>query len=136
MRCRASNPLARRIRGWSPKTCLGRPARKTRRTEENFSRRVVDMHPTHACTIFETTNYRSGTKQPPHVKGTHDDTQLLGSFFLLYAAWVRSRAERPSVSYTKVVSNVAWNTQLLGSCHCCSVAFGSSRSGSSLNRLA
>ena len=29
-------------------------------------------------------------------------------FFLLYAAWVRSRAERPSVSYTKVVSNVAW----------------------------
>ena len=30
------------------------------------------------------------------------------SFFLLYAAWVRSRAERPSVSYTKVVSNVAW----------------------------
>ena len=33
MQCRASNPLARRIRGWSPKTCLGRPARKTRRTE-------------------------------------------------------------------------------------------------------
>ena len=32
----------------------------------------------------------------------------LKSFFLLYAAWVRSRAERPSVSYTKVVSNVAW----------------------------
>ena len=31
-----------------------------------------------------------------------------GVFFLLYAAWVRSRAERPSVSYTKVVSNVAW----------------------------
>ena len=27
------------------------------------SRRVVDMHPTYACTIFETTNYRSGTKQ-------------------------------------------------------------------------
>ena len=33
MQCRASNPLARRIRGWCPKTCLGRPARKTRRTE-------------------------------------------------------------------------------------------------------
>ena len=30
-----------------------------------------------------------------------------GFFFLLYAAWVRSRAERPSVSYTKVVSKVA-----------------------------
>ena len=29
-------------------------------------------------------------------------------FFLLYAAWVRSRAERPSVSYTKVVMGVAW----------------------------
>ena len=29
-------------------------------------------------------------------------------FFLLYAAWVRSRAERPSVSYTKVVMEVAW----------------------------
>ena len=27
---------------------------------------------------------------------------------LLYAAWVRSRAERPSVSYTKVVMEVAW----------------------------
>ena len=33
MQCRASNPLARRIKGWSPETCLGRPARKTRRTE-------------------------------------------------------------------------------------------------------
>ena len=33
MQCRASNPLARRIEGWSPKTCLGRPARKTRRTK-------------------------------------------------------------------------------------------------------
>ena len=32
MQCRATNPLARRIKGWSPKTCLGRPARKTRRT--------------------------------------------------------------------------------------------------------
>ena len=31
----------------------------------------------------------------------------MGLFFLLYAAWVRSRAERPSVSYTKVVSKVA-----------------------------
>ena len=30
------------------------------------------------------------------------------AFFLLYAAWVRSRAERPSVSYTKVVMEVAW----------------------------
>ena len=29
-------------------------------------------------------------------------------FFLLYAAWVRSRAEHPSVSYTKVVMEVAW----------------------------
>ena len=35
--------------------------------------------------------------------GTHG-----GFFFLLYAAWVRSRAERPSVSYTKVVMEVAW----------------------------
>ena len=32
----------------------------------------------------------------------------LAFFFLLYAAWVRSRAERPSVSYTKVVMEVAW----------------------------
>ena len=31
-----------------------------------------------------------------------------GYFFLLYAAWVRSRAERPSVSYTKVISKVAF----------------------------
>ena len=29
-------------------------------------------------------------------------------FFLLDAAWVRSRAERPSVSYTKVTSKVTW----------------------------
>ena len=27
MQCRASAPLARRIEGWSPKPCLGRPAR-------------------------------------------------------------------------------------------------------------
>ena len=33
MQCRASNPLARRIRWWSPQTCMCRPARKTRRTE-------------------------------------------------------------------------------------------------------
>ena len=33
MQCRASNPLARRIERWSPKTCVCRPARKTRRTE-------------------------------------------------------------------------------------------------------
>ena len=33
---------------------------------------------------------------------------LTTNFFLLYAAWVRSRAERPSVSYTKVVMEVAW----------------------------
>ena len=40
-----------------------------------------------------------------------DDRQGLiarSFFFLLYAAWVRSRAERPSVSYTKVVMEVAW----------------------------
>ena len=44
----------------------------------------------------------------------HDEAQQFGNldevaaFFLLYAAWVRSRAERPSVSYTKVVMEVAW----------------------------
>ena len=37
-----------------------------------------------------------------------DSLQL---FFLLDAAWVRSRAERPSVSYTKVTSKVAWTGQ-------------------------
>ena len=37
--------------------------------------------------------------------GVADGTRV---FFLLYAAWVRSRAERPSVSYTKVVMEVAW----------------------------
>ena len=34
-------------------------------------------------------------------------------FFLLDAAWVRSRAERPSVSYTKVTSKVAWTSHNL-----------------------
>ena len=33
MQCRATNPLARRIERWSPKTCMCRPARKTRGTE-------------------------------------------------------------------------------------------------------
>ena len=33
MQCRASNPLARRIERRSPKTCVCRPARKTRGTE-------------------------------------------------------------------------------------------------------
>ena len=33
-------------------------------------------------------------------------------FFLLYAAWVRSRAERPSVSYTIFVDvNYHWATR-------------------------
>ena len=35
-------------------------------------------------------------------------TRNVTCFFLLDAAWVRSRAERPSVSYTKVVMEVAW----------------------------
>ena len=30
--------------------------------------------------------------------------EVIVFFFLLNAAWVRSRAERPSVSYTKVVN--------------------------------
>ena len=34
-------------------------------------------------------------------------------FFLLDAAWVRSRAERTSVSYTKVTSKVAWTSHNL-----------------------
>ena len=34
------------------------------------------------------------------------------AFFLLDAAWVRSRAERPSVSYTKVTSKVAWTSHM------------------------
>ena len=38
---------------------------------------------------------------------------LLTIFFLLDAAWVRSRAERPSVSYTKVTSKVAWTSHNL-----------------------
>ena len=40
---------------------------------------------------------------PPHWHGGGCSV-----FFLLDAAWVRSRAERPSVSYTKVTSKVAW----------------------------
>ena len=34
-------------------------------------------------------------------------------FFWLSAAWVRSRAERPSVSYTKVVMEVAWTGHII-----------------------
>ena len=41
------------------------------------------------------------------VENTHYQAVLIAEasffFFWLYAAWVRSRAERPSVSYTKVV---------------------------------
>ena len=43
-----------------------------------------------------------------HVRATVLPPRINLFFFLLYAAWVRSRAERTSVSYTKVVSNVAW----------------------------
>ena len=42
--------------------------------------------------------------QPRKMTKSH----FVAFFFLLYAAWVRSRAERPSVSYTKVVMEVAW----------------------------
>ena len=42
------------------------------------------------------------------VPGRAPFSQLSKVFFLLDAAWVRSRAERPSVSYTKVTSKVAW----------------------------
>ena len=40
--------------------------------------------------------------------GERKRVSMQEKFFLLYAAWVRSRAERPSVSYTKVVMEVAW----------------------------
>ena len=46
--------------------------------------------------------------QPSAWTGELPLTIRSGFFFLLYAAWVRSRAERPSVSYTKVVMEVAW----------------------------
>ena len=39
---------------------------------------------------------------------TPPNVHVVPIFFLLYAAWVRSRAERPSVSYTKVVMEAAW----------------------------
>ena len=42
------------------------------------------------------------------IEGWKRDSFYLPIFFLLDAAWVRSRAERPSVSYTKVTSKVAW----------------------------
>ena len=43
------------------------------------------------------------------LKRLKDDTHMANlAFFLLDAAWVGSRAERPSVSYTKVTSKVAW----------------------------
>ena len=45
--------------------------------------------------------------QPDTVEFAHDGITI-DTFFWLYAAWVRSRAERPSVSYTKVVMEVAW----------------------------
>ena len=40
-------------------------------------------------------------------EGTYRIKRRALLFFLLYAAWVRSRAERPSVSYTKAVMEVA-----------------------------
>ena len=42
------------------------------------------------------------------VRKEHEEIAERFFFFLLYAAWVRSRAERPSVSYTKVEMEVAW----------------------------
>ena len=51
-----------------------------------------------------------GTSSGDSKKEMHMDEKWIPAmlFFLLYAAWVRSRAERPSVSYTKVVMEVAW----------------------------
>ena len=46
------------------------------------------------------------------MKGLQSTTVWI-DFFLLHAAWVRSRAERPSVSYTKVTSKVAWTSHNL-----------------------
>ena len=48
----------------------------------------------------------SNVPRPP--KNDENEKGSSDVFFLLYAAWVRSRAERPSVSYTKVVMEVAW----------------------------
>ena len=48
--------------------------------------------------------YKKDGARPPCI----DLDTAIQVFFLLYAAWVRSLAERPSVSYTKVVMEVAW----------------------------
>ena len=72
MQCLASNPLARRIKGWSPKTCLGRPARKTRRTEvmkmkgegggnTNKKRERPSEDKNARCQDVEPKQYKSGT---------------------------------------------------------------------------
>ena len=52
-------------------------------------------------------------KQTPRDVRDQDDDVAMIFFFLLDAAWVRSRAERPSVSYTKVTSKVAWTSHNL-----------------------
>ena len=55
-----------------------------------------------------------GANTPHHRPSTPTKCpEELLQFFLLDAAWVRSRAERPSVSYTKVTSKVAWTSHNL-----------------------
>ena len=60
--------------------------------------------------MFQARGLCSHKQRPPimHAYGGAKSGMAQAFFFLLYAAWVRSRAERPSVSYTKAVMEVAW----------------------------
>ena len=63
---------------------------------------IPNLHPICTCSCLFTPLLKGA---PPGLDPSSND---FFCFCLLYAAWVRSRAERPSVSYTKVVMEVAW----------------------------
>ena len=78
---------------------------KTRKGSSSGEFDVPCIVASHACevvgTFIEFTGYRTNNRREGEGKSV---LRRLKDFFLLDAAWVRSRAERPSVSYTKVTA--------------------------------
>ena len=69
------------------------------------------MHNLHGKKFGKTP--REMLRESPALSEDPVSAMFCSDFFLLDAAWVRSRAERPSVSYTKVTSKVAWTSHNL-----------------------
>ena len=100
----ASRPVQFAPTWWDPSHCFGKRRKKKKLNWASRHRPSKSMELRRAASGLVKVICRTEESRP-NGRGKKPGKPI---FFLLYAAWVRSRAERPSVSYSKVVMGVAW----------------------------